>query len=139
VAYALIPVVGGVALASCTEINFVMGGFLCALFGSMLTGMIARLLFTISILTRFLAMQAVILHSSAVKLNAVNLILYTSPISLMMLVLPTMLFEFNSIRTEWAYYGELTPILWLMVSGTVAFLLSILFFFFSFLSLPFHL
>lgn len=35
---ALIPVVGGVALASCTEVNFVMGGFVCALFGSLLTG-----------------------------------------------------------------------------------------------------
>lgn len=107
VAYALIPVVGGVALASCTEINFVMGGFICALFGSLLT-----------------ALQAVILHSSAVKLNAVNLILYTSPISLMMLVLPCLLFEFNSIRTEWEYFGELTPILWLAVSGTVAFALN---------------
>lgn len=103
----LIPVVGGVALASCTEINFVMGGFLCALFGSFLT-----------------SLQAVILHSSAVKLDAVNLILYTSPISLAMLVVPCALFEFNSIRTEWQYYGELMPIVWLIISGTVAFLLN---------------
>jgi solute carrier family 35 protein E3 len=107
VAYSLIPVVGGVALASCTELNFVMGGFICALFGSLLT-----------------ALQAVILHSSAVKLNPVNLILYTSPISLMMLIIPCLAFEFNSIRTEWQYYGDLSPILWLAVSGTVAFALN---------------
>lgn len=107
VAYALIPVVGGVALASCTEVNFVMGGFICALFGSFLT-----------------ALQAVILHSSAMKLNPVNLILYTSPISLAMLIIPCAAFEFSSIKNEWAYFGELSPILWLALSGTVAFALN---------------
>lgn len=105
--YSLIPVVGGVALASCTEMNFVMGGFLCALFGSLLT-----------------AIQAVMLHSTAMKLNPVNLILYTSPISLLLLVGPCMYFEFGAMSTEWQYFGQTTPILWLAVSGAVAFLLN---------------
>lgn len=69
-------------------------------------------------------MQAVLLHSSAVKLDPVNLILYTSPISLAMLIIPCAFFEFSSIVNEWQYFGQLAPFMWLVVSGTVAFLLN---------------
>eukprot|EP01111_Echinosteliopsis_oligospora_P010072 TRINITY_DN3071_c0_g1_i2.p1 TRINITY_DN3071_c0_g1~~TRINITY_DN3071_c0_g1_i2.p1 ORF type:complete len:408 (+),score=97.90 TRINITY_DN3071_c0_g1_i2:172-1395(+) len=104
---ALIPVVGGVALASITEVNFVMSGFICAIMGSILT-----------------AMQAVMLHSSAVRLDAVNLIMYTSPISLAFLILPVLYFEMPLITTEWEGYGQLMPACWLIISGMVAFALN---------------
>lgn len=51
---ALVPVVGGVALASISEVNFVLVGFLCALFASVLTGMLsAATMFCVNALPSF--------------------------------------------------------------------------------------
>lgn len=54
-----------------------------------------------------------------------------------MLIIPCMVFEFNAMRTEWEYFGDITPIFWLAVSGTVAFALSI-FLYFTFVFLVFY-
>lgn len=108
---ALIPVVGGVALASCTELNFDTTGFVCALVASVLTALQAVLV-------------SLLLASGMKKMDPINLLYYMSPISFVLLVPGVLIFEAHSIRTEWIYYGELTPIVWLFFGGAIAFALN---------------
>jgi len=107
----LIPVVGGVGLASFTEASFNMVGFLCAVFASVTTAVQAVLM-------------SLLLASGMKKMDPINLLFYMAPISFAILLPFVCFFELNSIRTEWIYYGELEPILWLFVGGAVAFALN---------------
>jgi len=58
------------------------------------------------------------------KLDPINLVFYTSPISLALLIPLCLIFEWHSIRFEWEYYGDLRVMSWLFVSGSVAFFLN---------------
>jgi len=58
------------------------------------------------------------------KMDPINLLYNMAPLSFLMLIPGVLLFEAHDIRTQWVYYGELSPILWLFVSGAVAFALN---------------
>eukprot|EP01113_Clastostelium_recurvatum_P027827 TRINITY_DN336_c0_g1_i3.p1 TRINITY_DN336_c0_g1~~TRINITY_DN336_c0_g1_i3.p1 ORF type:complete len:416 (+),score=114.27 TRINITY_DN336_c0_g1_i3:64-1248(+) len=108
---ALIPVVGGVALASFTESSFDMTGFLCAVFASITTAVQA-------------VMMNLLLASGMKKMDPINLLFYMGPLSFAMLVPAVFMFEWQSISTEWIYFGQPAPLLWLFVGGAVAFALN---------------
>lgn len=105
----LIPIVGGVGLASWAEVNFNRLGFYSALIASVITALMA-------------IMSGILLTQ---QLNAVNLLYYMAPWSFVMLLPLAYLSEFESIRDEWSLYGEPEPIVVLIISGVIAFLLNI--------------
>jgi len=106
---ALVPVVGGVGIASWAEVNFVKVGFYAALVASVITALMA-------IVSGVLLTQ---------QLDAVNLTYYLAPFSFVMLLPFAIYVEFPLIRTEWEYYGNYEPVLILVISGAIAFLLNI--------------
>jgi len=105
----IIPIVGGVMLATYTEINFDPIGFWCAVIASFITAGMA-------ILTSILLYQS---------LNPLSLLYYMAPISLGLLLPFCYYFEFSGI-VEWSKtvvgIGSYTL---LVVSGLIAFLLNI--------------
>eukprot|EP01111_Echinosteliopsis_oligospora_P004415 TRINITY_DN1710_c0_g1_i1.p1 TRINITY_DN1710_c0_g1~~TRINITY_DN1710_c0_g1_i1.p1 ORF type:complete len:357 (+),score=57.94 TRINITY_DN1710_c0_g1_i1:264-1334(+) len=114
--YSLIPVVGGVALASFTELNFEMTGFLTAMFASVTT-----------------AVQSIVsgmLLTGSLKLDSVNLVYYMAPISFMMILPMAILAEGTAVSAyEFEAYGSGFVLINLIVSGCVAYLLNICTFF----------
>jgi len=115
--YALIFVVGGVGLASLTEMNFELFGFLCALVASVTT-----------------ALQSIIssklLTSKDEKLDSMNLVYYMSPLSF--LFLSPIAFakgEFEEIPRQWEFYGTQDSFIILILSGLIAFGLNVSTFF----------
>lgn len=107
----VIPIVGGVSLASWTEQQFEMKGFLAALVASVVTAWLALL-------------TAKLLQT---KLDAVNLLYYMTPLSGLFLLPFAWIFEADAIRADWAVRANpSTLLLTLMISGAVAFSLNCL-------------
>ncbi|EGC35066.1 hypothetical protein DICPUDRAFT_92094 [Dictyostelium purpureum] len=104
----MIPIVGGVCLASVSEVNFNQAGFIAALASSVLSAI-------------FAIVSGLILTQ---QMNAVNLLYYMSPISFCLLFPIAAFTEFESIQSEWALYGESRPVVILALSGVIAFLLN---------------
>lgn len=107
----VLPIVGGVSLASWSEQSFELTGFLAAIIGSVVTAWLALL-------------TAKLLQT---KLDAVNLLYYMTPLSAIFLVPFALYFEGNLIWRDWiareAQYSLLST---LLISGAVAFSLNAL-------------
>ena len=108
---ALVPISGGVALASATELEFHTGGFLAALTACFLTG----LKFVLS--SQMLA--------GRYKLDSINLLYYMAPPSVLLLLLPVLLFEREGVM-QWISdpARTTTDYLLLLFSGLVSFVLN---------------
>lgn len=107
----VLPIVGGVSLASWSEQSFEMTGFLAAMIGSVVTAWLALL-------------TAKLLQT---KLDAVNLLYYMTPLSAIFLVPFALYFEGKGIYTDWlARELQLKLVLTLFISGAVAFSLNAL-------------
>ena len=107
----LVPIVGGVVLASWTEAEFDMTGFLAALFASVVTAFL-------SILTSKLLQTS---------LDSPNLMYYMAPLSASMLVPLSLATESSGLATDWISRPDtLTLIITLTISGLVAFALNTL-------------
>ncbi|KAM9975843.1 hypothetical protein ACTFIW_013235 [Dictyostelium discoideum] len=104
----MIPIVGGVCVASLSEVNFNQAGFVAALASSILSAV-------------FAIVSGLILTQ---QMNAVNLLYYMSPISCCLLFPLSAFMEWNAIANEWPLYGESKPIVILLLSGLIAFLLN---------------
>jgi len=105
----LIPIVGGVGLASWTEVNFDLTGFNTALVASVMTALQAMLCG--KLLTQ--------------KLDSVNLVYYMAPISFLLLLPISFSFEYVSIQTSWQYIQDPYAYFVLFCSGAIAFMLNI--------------
>jgi solute carrier family 35 protein E3 len=107
----LVPIVGGVAMATYGEVNFNWIGFLTALIASVITALIAILSFKLL----------------KTKLDAVNLLYYMAPLSMAMLLPFSLATEYSSIRADWA--TNASDHSWLLfilvISGLGAFFLNI--------------
>ncbi|OIW04497.1 hypothetical protein TanjilG_13879 [Lupinus angustifolius] len=106
----LIPIVGGILLASFTELSFNMFGFCAALFGCLATS-------TKTILAESL------LHGY--KFDSINTVYYMAPFATMILAIPAILLEGNGIL-EWL---SIHPYPWsaliiIFTSGVLAFCLN---------------
>lgn len=107
----VMPIVGGVGLASWSEQSFDMTGFLAALIGSVVTAWLALL-------------TAKLLQT---KLDAVNLLYYMTPLSALFLLPFAAFIEGQDIYTDWLERkGQLALVLTLIISGLVAFSLNAL-------------
>lgn len=108
----LIPVTFGVALASITELEFHLGGFVAALTACVLTG----LKFVLS--SQMLA--------GRYKLDSINLLYYMAPPSAALLLPLSLLFEGSSCAAWMSEPGRgLGDILLLILSGVVSFVLNV--------------
>jgi len=112
----LVPVVGGVALASFTEVNFEIVGFTAALIASLTT-----------------SVQSIVssmLLTGALKLDSINLLYYMAPVSFA-LIFPIALFsEFSAVNNyDFAKFGTNFVLFNLVISGVVAYLLNLCVFF----------
>lgn len=109
---ALIPISGGVALASVTELEFHLGGFLAALTACFLTG----LKFVLS--SQMLA--------GRYKLDSINLLYYMAPPSVAILAPVCLFFERTSVM-EWFSSPDRTrtDFLLLLFSGVVSYILNV--------------
>jgi len=108
----LIPVVGGVALASFTEVNFEFIGFMAALLASLTT-----------------SVQSVVsskLLTGALKLDSINLLYYMAPVSFA-LIFPAAIINELDLLYEYDFEAHGTNFVLgnLLVSGIVAYLLNI--------------
>lgn len=107
----LVPIVGGVVLASWTEAEFEMTGFLAALFASVVTAFL-------SILTSKLLQTS---------LDSPNLMYYMAPLSASMLVPISLNTESSGLLSDWASRADPTSlVITLTISGLVAFALNTL-------------
>eukprot|EP01086_Lenisia_limosa_P011193 TRINITY_DN3658_c0_g2_i5.p1 TRINITY_DN3658_c0_g2~~TRINITY_DN3658_c0_g2_i5.p1 ORF type:complete len:311 (-),score=68.48 TRINITY_DN3658_c0_g2_i5:32-964(-) len=104
----LIPIVGGVALASFTEANFEMIGFMAAFIASITTAIQ-------TILSGYLLKD--------LKLDSTNLLSQMAPVALVLLTPFAMVLEWGRIP-EWQYYGEVAPVIILCISGSLALALN---------------
>lgn len=109
---ALIPITAGVALASCTELEFHLGGFVAALTACFLTG----LKFVLS--SQMLA--------GRYKLDSINLLYYMAPPSVAILLPACFLFERSGV-TSWVYDAARTrtDFLLLLLSGIISYILNV--------------
>eukprot|EP01133_Synstelium_polycarpum_P012394 gene12394-14543_t len=106
---AMIPIVGGVCLASLSEVNYNHSGFYAALVASIVTAL-------------FAIISGVSLGN---QLNAMNLLYYMAPVALLLLAPFSIMLELGDIRDNWPKFGEITPIVVLVVSGVIAYLLNV--------------
>jgi solute carrier family 35 protein E3 len=107
----LVPIVGGVVLASWTEQEFEMTGFLAALFASVVTALL-------SILTSKLLQTS---------LNSPNLMYYMAPLSAGMLIPIASVSETTGLSVDLESRSSITALLiTLTISGLVAFALNTL-------------
>lgn len=107
----LVPVVLGVMLATWTEVNFDMAGFMAAVFSSIFTAALA-------------VMSGLILTGND-KLSSFNVMYYMSPPSFVMLAPFSLFFEVESIVTEWQPPSALHAVCMLGLSGLVAVMLNV--------------
>ncbi|CAN8075820.1 unnamed protein product [Agarophyton chilense] len=109
---ALVPISGGVALASVTELEFHLGGFIAALAACFLTG----LKFVLS--SQMLA--------GRYKLDSINLLYYMAPPSAALLLPIVLLVEKNGVLA-WFLSPERTSrdFLFLLLSGVISFILNV--------------
>eukprot|EP01112_Ceratiomyxa_fruticulosa_P012178 TRINITY_DN3361_c0_g1_i2.p1 TRINITY_DN3361_c0_g1~~TRINITY_DN3361_c0_g1_i2.p1 ORF type:complete len:328 (-),score=45.02 TRINITY_DN3361_c0_g1_i2:53-1036(-) len=105
----MIPIVGGVVVASYTEVNYNHLGFWSALLASVITALIA-------IVSGMILTQ---------QLDPINLLYYMAPFSFLTLLPFIILFEYEDITTQWEFYGERQPVFLLILSGVIAFLLNV--------------
>ncbi|KYR01875.1 hypothetical protein DLAC_01897 [Tieghemostelium lacteum] len=106
----MIPIVGGVGLASISEVNYNHFGFYSALASSIISALLA-------------ICSGLILKQ---QLNPINLLYYMTPTSLLMLLPFAYWSEYNDISTKWwPTMGASSSILILVISGVIAFLLNI--------------
>lgn len=108
----LIPVSGGVALASITELEFHLGGFVAAITSCLLTA--TKMVLSAQML------------QGRYKLDPVNLLYYMSPPSAAFLIPMALLFEAGTV-TSWLSAPERsnTDIFLLLLSGAVSFVLNV--------------
>jgi len=115
--FSLVPVVGGVALASFTEVNFNAYGFAAALVASLTT-----------------SIQSIVssmLLTGPLRLDSINMVYYMAPISFI-IILPAALYkEYNQlIEYDYDQFGGFNFVAGvLLTSGVVAYLLNICTFF----------
>jgi solute carrier family 35 protein E3 len=113
---ALIPVVGGVAMATLTEINFEMIGFSCALFSCLTT-----------------ALQSVlssVLLTGENRLDSVNLLYYMAPLAFVVNLPFAYMYEMQGvINHSYEDVSAHVVVMLLLLSGFVAFLLNLSVFF----------
>lgn len=109
---ALVPITGGVALASVTELEFHMGGFIAAMTACFLTG----LKFVLS--SQMLA--------GRYKLDSINLLYYMAPPSVAFLVPICFLLERGSVSTWLADpVRTRTDFVLLVLSGVISYVLNV--------------
>jgi len=112
----LIPVVGGVALASFNEVNFEMTGFTAALVACLTT-----------------SIQSVVsglLLGGTVKLDSMNLLYYMAPASFVLIFPAAFVLESQGLRSyDFDKFGLSFVLFNLGISGTVAYLLNLCVFF----------
>lgn len=109
---ALLPISGGVALASCTELEFHLGGFLAALTACFLTG----LKFVLS--SQLLA--------GRYKLDSINLLYYLAPPSVALLLPICLLFERDGVLAWFAHPSRTyMDFVLLLFSGVVSYILNV--------------
>lgn len=106
----LVPIVGGVVLATWTEAEFEMTGFSAALLASVVTALL-------SILTSKLLQTS---------LNSPNLLYYMSPLSAAILLPISAIAEGEAILADWQTRSSSAIALTLIISGIVAFALNTL-------------
>jgi len=104
----LVPVVGGIGLASYTELSFDMLGFIAALTASVVT-----------------ALQSIIsgILLGGKKMDPVTLIYYMAPLSALMILPFAFVFEYEELLV-WPYMGTSLAAMILSLSGIVAFALN---------------
>lgn len=107
---ALVPVVGGVALATKTEVNFHLVGFVACLVASAFTAIY-------SILS-----EKVLIGTN--KLDSTNLVFYMCPMVFMILLPGAVLYDLHGLIQDWL--PQATPLSLFLVagSGSMAFLLN---------------
>jgi drug/metabolite transporter (DMT)-like permease len=105
----LVPIVFGVMLATWTEVNFNLIGFLCAL--------------TASVTTAIQSIVSSLLLTGPLKMDSVNLVYHLAPISVLLLMPFVYWFEWQSV-VERADILTPTLIFMLTLSSAVAFALN---------------
>jgi len=112
----LVPVVGGVALASFTEVNFNIEGFGTALIASLTTSIQS-------------IVSSMILTGS-MRLDAINMVYYMAPASFIFICPFALMYEYARLQTyDHTVYGFNFVVGTLIMSGLVAYLLNICTFF----------
>lgn len=106
----LIPIVGGVMLATYTEVNFELKGFMAAMVASVIHA----------------GMTAVSSRLMRAKLDSVNLTYYMAPPSALMITPLIWSFEYDTLTEKWAEEFAGTNILFiLLLSGLIALALNV--------------
>jgi drug/metabolite transporter (DMT)-like permease len=111
----LIPIVGGVALTTWTEVNYDFIGFMTAFVASAVT-----------------ATQAILgakLLSGNLKMDSVNLVYNMAPFAMVMLLPFVYAWEWDRLMEAWPLIGDSSLVALLVVSSTVAFALNFAVFF----------
>jgi len=112
----LVPVVGGVALASFTEVNFEIVGFMAALIASLTTSV--------------QSIVSSVLLTGALKLDSINLLYYMAPVSFILIFPIALVSEFSTLSEyDFEKYGTSFVLCNLLISGVVAYLLNLCVFF----------
>jgi len=112
----MIPIAGGVGLASWEEADFHLFGFLAIVIATALRAIKS-------------VWQGVLLSDEDDKIDALSLLYYMSPPCFFMLLLMTMIFEPEIIMYSTYIMGILTNaslIFWLFLSGLIAFVLNMM-------------
>jgi drug/metabolite transporter (DMT)-like permease len=109
---ALVPIVGGVFLATWTEAEFDLIGFWAALLASVVSALTSIL--SGRILSR--------------KLDTLNVMYYVSPISFALLAPVACFYELANIQQNWIPQSTQHDYLLLFTSGSIAFFLSTFFY-----------
>lgn len=111
----LIPVTGGVAIATISELSFHAGGFIAALTSCFLTGL------------KFVLSASVL--GGSIKLDSINLLLYMAPPAVLMLLPVAALFEGGRLTT-WMADPARVPIDYgyIFLSGVISYALNVVLF-----------
>lgn len=111
----LIPVTGGVAIATITELSFHAGGFIAALTSCFLTGL------------KFVLSASVL--GGSIKLDSINLLLYMAPPAVVMLFPVALLVEGGRLST-WLADPARVPIDYgyIILSAVISFALNVMLF-----------
>lgn len=108
----LVPVTSGVALASITELEFHIGGFLAALASCVMTGL------------KFVLSSQ--LFAGRYKFDSINLLYYMAPPSVCFLLAPALLLESKGVQNWWqAPETNSFHLFLLLLSGVLSFLLNV--------------
>jgi len=105
----LIPIVGGVLIATYTESEFDPVGFWAALIASVITAMMA-------------IVSGMLLNK---QMDSLNLLYYMAPLSFIMLFPVTVFTELSEIQNVWMVNATPNSYMLLILSGIIAFLLNV--------------